>query len=210
MKKKKICLNLCCGVLLHGEREEETWINVDNTLTKEGIESKEGLYTNVKTEEGYQFVQADIRQLPFEDESADYVECLEGIEHVPFAHVPTAIQEMHRVLKVGGEMALMTTDMDGLCAMWTEHISGRSGDDLDPAKWSFLLQTFYGNQVSEGEFHRSGFNATYLNYLMQEAGFTDYKMTYYPHGCAGPDLKGVKWGHLTIGAPMLLVIAKKT
>lgn len=178
-------LNLGCGVhLLKG------FTNVDNYFTLEDLKSKKGIFRFSKIEKGAKFVKADMNELPFKDNSVDYIECLEAIEHVPYKQVGNVIKEMYRVLKPGGKTVIFTTDFDDIAKMWTDYIAGK---EYDAHNWSVMLGIIYGNQMTQGEYHRSLFNPTFFNGILQACGFTNFKMIQYPRGTHPPKFKGAKW-----------------
>lgn len=72
---------------------------------------------------GWQFVQADGRQLPFANESFDLVILFEVIEHLPPGSERQALAEALRVLRPGGKVLLSTPHRHFL------------GTVLDPAWW---------------------------------------------------------------------------
>ena len=53
----------------------------------------------------FRFKVSDAINLPFEDNYFDLITCLEVLEHIP--EPKTAIQEMRRCLKIGGELVLL-------------------------------------------------------------------------------------------------------
>ena len=200
-KKTLVNINLGCGVeLLKG------FINVDNTLTIENLRSKKGLYRKAHIQRGAKFIQADMRKLPFGDNSADYIECLEAIEHIPFMEVEIAIKEMYRILKIGGELVLFTTDFDDIARIWVENISGQP---FNPNLFFSMIQVIYGHQLTEGEYHRAAFTPIYMNGLMQACGFNDFELVVYPRGSLLPKFKGAQWPPKTMGTAMLYVKAIK-
>ena len=127
MKKNKeeIWLNLGSGVSL-----ADGFINVDNFFDRkdleEGQRTKKGLFANARIKKDTQFIRADICNLPFEDNYADYIECNDVIEHQEMGDVVTALKEMYRVLKPGCKLGLSTTNFDELAKLWTVNVSGNS------------------------------------------------------------------------------------
>ncbi len=205
-KKKEILLNLGSGVHLYSG-----FINVDNYFTLEdlqkGIETKEGLYKNAVIEEGAEFVKADICKLPFEDNFADYIECIDVIEHISFYKIHLALAEIYRVLKVGGKAVLFTNDFDSLAMLWINNLRGKV---FNVDKWIELRQLIYGNQIGEGEYHKTPINKDVLYFLLRGVGFKhkDIKMSVYPYGSEDkPPFRGQKWpeGKLTLRSGMLFV-----
>ena len=187
-RRKPIMLNIGCGVTLF-----PGFINVDNYLDEEGLKSQTGLYANVVYPKGAKFVKADILSLPFKDNYADYIECLEMLEHLPFRDVEKAIVEMHRVLKPGGRMVLMVPDMDDMVQVWKERITDKPL--FNHNTFFGLVQQFYGNQLHDGEYHTSAFTETYLRGLLHACGFDEDKIcvTPYHHGEHPPEFPGARW-----------------
>jgi SAM-dependent methyltransferase len=57
-------------------------------------------------------VVADIRRLPWTDESVDAVYAGHVLEHIPYEDGTSAVAEMRRVLKPGGRLCIVGPDMD--------------------------------------------------------------------------------------------------
>ncbi len=183
MARKKIKLNIGCGVgLLSG------FINVDKFLELPDLLKAEGVYANAKVPKDAEFIQADICNLPFVDDYADYILCVDVIEHLRMRDVVTGFKELHRVLKPKGRMLLMTTNFDDLIDCWNE----LKKEKFDVDKYLEVVEIMFGNQAgfSEGELHKSAFNADYLNLSLQTAGFNKYTLSGYPRGSAHPGLDG--------------------
>ena len=190
-KKEPVRVNLGCGInILKG------FINVDKFITeeelKEGVRTREGVWKNAIFPEGAEFLQADMVDLPFEDNSVDYVECLEALEHVQYKDVEKAVMEMYRILKPGGELALSVPDMDDMTHVWQEQIATR---DWDPYAFFGLVQQFYGNQIHKGEFHTAAFNENYLRGMLNAIGFDEDKIEIdaRKHNEKVPTFKGARW-----------------
>ena len=166
---KKLKLNLGSGVHLMGDG----FTNVDKFFSlkdlQEGARTKKGLYQGAVIPKDAKFVQADMCDLPFKDNSADYVESYDSIEHVAFRLVPKALMEMYRVLKPKGKLRIMTTNFDNLAQRWMENIANNPKPDT--AEILNLQEIIYGNQAGPGEFHCSLFNPTIMGMLLQGVGF---------------------------------------
>lgn len=205
---KKVLVNIGCGVtVLPG------FINIDKYFTadqlKEGAKTKQGLCGNASFPPKGKFVQGDILALPLKDNSVDYVECLEMLEHLPWRDVELAVFEIYRVLKEGGKATICVPDLDDMCLTWTEKVAGKK---FDREMFFTLAQQFYGSQLHDGEYHTSAFNRVYLTGLLQACGFPakNIKVTEYPHGSHPPKFKGAFWNptsYLIIG--MLTAEVKK-
>lgn len=198
---KELNLNLGCGVHLL-----KNFVNIDNSFTLEDLKSKEGIFRFAKIEKGAEFVQADMRALPFADNTVDYIECLEAIEHIPYGDVPKAVRDWYRVLKKGGKLVIFTTDFDDIAQMWVDFIKGK---EFNLQHWVTMSGIVYGNQMTEGEYHRSFFTPKFFNILMQVSGFKNFKMFNYPRGTFPPKFKGAKWPKKTMACAFTLIEAIK-
>lgn len=197
----EIRLNLGCGVHLFSG-----FLNVDNSFTLEDLKEKKGIFAQAIIEDGAEFLKADMRSLPLETDTVDYIECLEAIEHIPFIDVVKVLREMYRVLKPGGSAVIFTTDFDDIARMWIDEIAGKEHDQYN---WWAISSIIYGNQMTEGEFHRSAFNPQYMNTVLQQAGFIDFDLVGYPRGTFPPKFKGAQWPEKTMASGMLYVEARK-
>lgn len=200
--KKEIKLNLGCGVHLLKD-----FINIDNSFTFKQLQEKKGIFKFAKIEKGAKFIKTDMAKLPFDDNSIDYIECLEAIEHIPYNKVSAVIREMHRVLKKGAKAVIFTTDFDDIAQIWMDHIKGK---EYNADHWKLMLGLIYGLQITEGEYHRSLFNPTFFNGLLQACGFTKFKMVVYPRGTFPPKFRGAKWPKTEMACAFILVTATKT
>lgn len=199
--KNEIKLNLGCGVgLLNG------FINIDNSFSLNDVRSRKGVFRGAQIGRKSKFIQADMRKLPIQDNTVDYIECLEAIEHIPYGDVPKAIREWHRVLKKGGKLVIFTTDFDDIAQMWVDFIKGKG---LNMKNWFTMSGLIYGNQVTEGEYHRSFFNIPFFNAIMQLCGFKKFQMVGYPRGAFPPKFRGAKWPKKAMGCAMILIEATK-
>ena len=96
-------INVGCG----GHPFDEPWINVDSSLGTSGFPC-------------HPQILADVRDLPFTDESADAIYCGHLLEHVPLDEVPLALKEIRRVLKTEGSLCIVGPDYDRALAGWPE------------------------------------------------------------------------------------------
>jgi ubiquinone/menaquinone biosynthesis C-methylase UbiE len=62
----------------------------------------------LKGEPNIRIVRTDISSLPFEDNSIDYIFCLDIVEHLYQEHLEKAVKEMARVLRPGGKILIHT------------------------------------------------------------------------------------------------------
>lgn len=173
-KSKSIKLNLGCGVQL-----VSGFINVDKYLKLSDLKSKKGQYANAVVPKGAKFIQADAADLPFKDNSVDYIESIDMIEHMPTKKVIKVFMEIYRVLKPGGKLKMMTNDFDSMAKMWLDYMAKPGFTQEQYFEFSELI---YGNQVGPGEYHTSPFNPMVMNGFITSVGLTLDKMTIYPFG----------------------------
>ena len=168
----QVWLNLGCGVNL----ADLPFINVDKFFSKEnledGIKKKNPKMKNASVPKGAKFIQADMCALPFEDNSVDYIECNDAIEHMSMVDVVPALKEMYRVLKPGCKASISTTNFDELARLWIINVTGKTlNTEEDVERYVTLSKVIYGNQAGPGEYHRVPFTPISLGYYLQAAGF---------------------------------------
>jgi SAM-dependent methyltransferase len=190
---KKIQLNLGCGIGV-----KSGFINVDKFYTLKQLKSKKGIFKKAIMEKGGTYVQADMCNLPFKDNYADYIETVNVIEHISFRNIEKAFSEMYRVLKPGHKVLMLTTNFDQLAKFWTEKVAGKIFDNKQIIDDYFeLTECIYGNQLYEGEYHIMPFNPYFLNALLQRVGFKakKIKIVVFPMGSnqLNKKLKTQKW-----------------
>ena len=125
------------------------------------------------------YVKADIRKLPFKDDYADYVEMMSVLEHIPFREVTDTLKEIRRVMKWGAELVLLTDNFDCVAVDWIRAVmDGRMGEEI--------METVFGNQKHDGEFHKSGFNPKLLYEALSNAGFHNIRIQNVPQNTPVP------------------------
>ena len=147
---KEVKLNLGCG---HDIRED--YINVDmfNPMAE---------------------VQADVLNLPFEDNYADEVVASHIIEHISWRKQVDLYEEFFRVLKPGGKLLLSYPEFEKCVKSFLENKDGKRN------KW--WIQTLYGSQSNKGQYHVAPIMTDRLIEQLGEVGFEDFE-----HGEEGND-----------------------
>jgi ubiquinone/menaquinone biosynthesis C-methylase UbiE len=123
--------------------------------------------------------------LPFADESYDLVFMSHILEHIPWYRSVTALREVHRVLKPGGELELYVPDFAFIVQCYQEQ---RCGDDWrifnDAGGWMTWVNGrlfTYGEDATEllskerpipQTHHKAVFDEPYLLARLEDAGFT--------------------------------------
>jgi SAM-dependent methyltransferase len=183
----KVKLNLGSGVWLRGKG----FINVDNFFTEEEVRSKKGRFANAVIEPGAKFVKADIKAMPFKDNSVDYIEMHQVIEHFPMYRVIEYMKEIYRVMKPGAKLIISCPYFTGLAIDWLQMVSSQN---FDPKAYYEVAETIFGNQYgdSEGEVHRCPFTVPFMNYVLNGGGFTKGTMFIVPKGAKIPVIGTLK------------------
>jgi predicted SAM-dependent methyltransferase len=165
-----IKLNLGCG----NHILPKPWINVDSH--------------DFKVEKGLNFVKADICHLPFDKEYADYVLCDNVLEHLSQEDVVMALYEIRRVLKKGGKAVIIVPNFTGIAEEWLNFAKHGRYEFLAHKHFSEII---FGNQMHEGEYHRSAFYPPQVNALLQAVGFHNFELLGLKAGASMDSLNGI-------------------
>jgi predicted SAM-dependent methyltransferase len=176
-QKRKVKLNLGCGGNFIKGKE---WINVDKFVIPP--DKKELI-----------FVEADVRDLPFDKNYADYILLDNVLEHLPQSEIPDVVYEIKRVLKVGGIAVIVVPDFTNIAEEWLEY-SKKNAYDFQTHK--FYSEIIFGNQIHEGEYHKSAFYPAYLANILHMVGLHKFEIIFAPKGMLTSGLKefeGIRW-----------------
>lgn len=158
-------LNLGCG-----SDVKEGWVNVDKFPANSTV------------------VQADFPALPFSENSADEILLSHVLEHFGFKDGQTLCTEMHRVLKPGGSAYIEVPDIAWCCAQFLgapepQQFTDPTNDYNTQHKWGLFAMSLWGDQHNDGLFHKWGYTAHRLMYLLQHVGFSNIEVNYgFSHG----------------------------
>ena len=142
-------------------------------------------YINVDKYDKAADVQADITDLPFEDNSVDKVVAYQVIEHVPYNLNDKLFAEIYRVLKPGGTAILETPDIDvvavkilqeGITDQWRHNLVGEYYRLWDKDRYDDW-------EHHAGSIHRNPFNFALIERYASNAGFksvTKREPDFYP------------------------------
>lgn len=108
--KGKNLLDAGCGTGWFSKAATERGASVTSMDLGEKLLSKVAQKCNSK------MVIGSITEMPFADNTFDYIVCSEVIEHVPQPYL--AMQELYRVLKPGGTLVLTTPNKIWYFAIW--------------------------------------------------------------------------------------------
>lgn len=142
-------------------------------------------YINVDKYDKAADVQADITDLPFEDNSVDKVVAYQVIEHVPYNLNDKLFAEIYRVLKPAGTAILETPDIDvvavkilqeGITDQWRHNLVGEYYRPWDKDRYDDW-------EHHAGSIHRNPFNFALIERYASNAGFksvTKREPDFYP------------------------------
>ncbi len=110
----------------------------------------------------------------FPDESARLIYACHVLEHFSHAEVPKVLRRWYQVLEPGGELRVSVPDLDRIVQIYSKHWAHFHTPPNSP--WIGLI---YGGQTDPHDYHKTGFNLTWMKRLLENAGFADVQE--YPH-----------------------------
>ena len=114
--------------------------------------------------------QDDItRMKQFADNSVSQVRTAHVLEHLQNDDVSKAFAQIYRILTPGGIWRIEVPDL-----IW---VLQNFLDTPEEKRWGWKLQTVFGLQNHEGEFHRTGFSSQRLGDLLLTAGFVKIRVS---------------------------------
>ncbi len=176
----EIRLNLgCASRLLSG------YINVD----MDSIEEIKNRYPNIEIDEDQQFLQANILDLPFEDNTVDEIRADAFMEHMSFKEESQMFKEVYRALKPGGLFVFSVPDFEDTVRKWLaaeedwrdfyrdddeaiaqSHWFGQYSYSTS-SRWGYLTAAIFGPQNSPGQFHKNAYTEGKIIAICDKIGF---------------------------------------
>ena len=176
----EIKLNLgCASRLLSG------YINVD----LDSIEEIKNRYPNIEIDEDQQFLQANILDLPFEDNTVDEIRADAFMEHMSFKEESQMFKEVYRALKPGGLFVFSVPDFEDAVRKWLaaeedwrdfyrdddeaiaqSHWFGQYSYSTS-SRWGYLTAAIFGPQNSPGQFHKNAYTEGKIIAICNKIGF---------------------------------------
>lgn len=168
----KTFVNLGSGMNINKSTDEIKWYNIDSEDFPENPD----------------FLKGDARSIPLENNSVDYLLCDQMLEHLPMADVFPVLCEIRRVLKVGGKAVIMVPDFEDAVKGW---LAFDHNGAFNPQMYRWLSDPVYGNQLHDGEFHKTPMCAGFLHYNLNIAGLTKHSISFWPRDGAIPEFPGM-------------------
>jgi len=176
-------LNIGCGLDLR-----DGYINIDSE-TKESILKR---YANSDNEIFISYLEKnievfnyDIFNLPYDDATVDEITCNAFLEHLDFVQERRFFFEISRVMKIGGEFHFSVPDFEWTIKKWLgakdewqdfyytdkgEHYFGQYNRNMNN-RWGYLTTTIFGNQGSEGQYHKNAFTRNKIEAILKRIKF---------------------------------------
>lgn len=108
---------------------------------------------------------ANIKNLPFENDTVDEMLGVQIFEHFAFPEGEVLLDYWRDLLKVGGSLRLHVPDIEGIIELYNEE------KDID---WS--IRQLYGSQKDEFGIHKAGYTKYSLEQLMRKHHFRNTKI----------------------------------
>jgi len=137
-------------------------------------------------------VQADIRQLPFKDNSIEAIETYHTIEHIPRQEIESTLRDWFRVLKRDGELIIELPDFEQNCR---DYLDAVAKEDWQKANMQ-LAFIYGGDSPAPEDAHRWGYSPLSLATFLYQVGFRNI-------------LSGEPWSYHTKQARCLAMKCRK-
>jgi len=178
-----IKLHIGCGLDL-----KEGYINIDMESKEDILKRYEGsnnvAYMAFKDKD-IEICRCDIFKLPYANETVDEIASSAFLEHLSFVEERKFFFEVKRVLKQGGILRFGVPDFEWIVRKWLaakdnwrdfyytdkgEHYFGQGNRNMD-SRWGYLTTTLFGNQGSDGQYHKNAYTRGKIHALMEKLGF---------------------------------------
>ena len=112
----------------------------------------------------------DVRDLPFDDESFDYILASDIIEHFPIAETNSVLDEWVRVLKKGGVIEFRLPNLEAIVADYIKRKNEIRHDIKGMPIAHYFSWLLYGGQDYPGNFHYVAFDRRLFKYICEQSG----------------------------------------
>lgn len=145
------------GVRLHigaGGTVLDGYVNVDSLLLR-----NTELISNIKHLDWF------VRK-----ESVSHIYASHVLEHFSEREVREILRLLRNLLQKEGELRISVPDLDKIVRIYAKNLEYFQQSGTPP--W---IGPIYGGQTTKYDFHKTGFNLSWMTYLLKEAGFTEIK-----------------------------------
>jgi predicted SAM-dependent methyltransferase len=120
-------------------------------------------------------IEDDIRFLnKFKKNSVKEIYACHVLEHFSHAQIPKILKRWFDVLTPGGVIRISVPDIDRIVNIYSKNLEHFNTDGNTP--WIGLI---YGGQSTDYDYHKTGFNFSWLSHLLKKSGFEN--CLEYPH-----------------------------
>lgn len=115
---------------------------------------------------------SNIKYLRFfiKKESVSNIYASHVLEHFSEKEVRNVLRILFELLEDGGTLRISVPDLDKITRIYGENLSYFKKRGTPP--W---IGPIYGGQSSKYDFHKTGFNLSWMSYLLEETGFTEIR-----------------------------------
>jgi predicted SAM-dependent methyltransferase len=116
-------------------------------------------------------IVADVKALPFKNETFDYVLASDIIEHFTIKETKNLLLEWQRVLKPNGILEIRTPNLTFLAIAYVKGLT----DHSHPHPADFFSYHAFGGQDYPGNFHYVIFDRSWLSIICKECGLHEFE-----------------------------------
>jgi ubiquinone/menaquinone biosynthesis C-methylase UbiE len=124
-------------------------------------------FTNVDFCEPADVVHDLTKPLPFEDDSAEKIVCIHGIEHFYRYDVDGIVKDWVRVLKPGGVLIIECPCLDKVLEIFDHHIRAKTNIDMRMTMWALYGDPRYNEP---GMVHRWCYSKWEMRAMLENFG----------------------------------------
>ena len=186
---KALKLNLgCASRLLDG------YVNID----LDSFERIKKRYPNIKVAQNGSFMQANVLDLPFDDESVDEIRADAILEHFSFKEESIFFHEAKRLLRPGGALFFAVPDFEEAVRKWLkakddwkdffrdddkaieeQHWFGNYSYSTEN-RWGYIMASLFGTQNGEGQFHKNAYTVDKIIAICKKLNFNKPQISKFP------------------------------
>lgn len=119
-------------------------------------------------------IMMDASELLFTDDSIEAIYASHILEHFSYLSVPSILRNWFSKLQPGGWLHINVPDLEWACREILKNEEYTS--PVFNSQEAVINNIFYGNQVHEGEYHKSGYTELILHKVLRDAGFADIQI----------------------------------